>query len=396
MSVISNRAAAVAWKPLVVCPQAAMAQRVLAVLRELELDPVATLGEYPRMGTIAAIAQQSSCDICFLDVATNPEHAQLLISDLSPEVPVVALHTRTEADLILRCLRRGACEFLTDPTADALRNLFARLGRVRTLAPEASGGVVYTVIPGKAGSGASTVAAHLAIYLGAIGATVLLVDGDSLYGSVAFLLKLKAEYHLGDLLRDWKRMDNDLWARLTVRSCGIDVLAAPANPATRIEVTPQAAGEVCAFWRERYQVVVLDMADARAAAETGFVGLADEVLLVTANELGSLQATRRAVEYLDQTMTDHARLRLILNRSTPSRGLQPEDVRNALGVEPYAILDDDWAALQMALLEGRPAPMSSRFSSGVESLCRKLRDPGAPGKSRKKSGSWLSLLRHRK
>ena len=128
------------------------------------------------------------------------------------------------------------------------------------------------MIPGKAGSGASTVAAHLAIYLGAIGATVLLVDGDSLYGSVAFLLKLKAEYHLGDVLRDWKRMDNDLWAGLTIRSCGIDVLAAPANPATRIEVTPQAAGELCAFWRERYQAVVLDLADARAAVEIGVRG----------------------------------------------------------------------------------------------------------------------------
>ena len=396
MSVIPSRAAAVAWKPLVVCPQAAMAQRVLAVLRELELDPVATLGEYPRMGSLAAIAQRSACDICFLDVASNPEHAQLLISELSPHVPVVALDTRTEANLILRCLRRGACEFLTDPTAEALRDLFARLGRARTLEPEPSSGAVYTVIPGKAGSGASTVAAHLAIYLGAIGATVLLVDGDSLYGSVAFLLKLKAEYHLGDVLRDWQRMDNDLWARLTIRSCGIDVLAAPANPATRIEMAPQAAGELCAFWRERYQVVVLDMADARTASETGFVGLADEVLLVSANELGSLQATRRAVEYLDQTMTDRGRLRLVLNRSTPSRGLQPEDVRNALGVEPYAVLDDDWAALQAALLEGRPAPMSSRFSTGVESLCRKLRNQGVPAGRQKKSGSWFSLLRHRK
>jgi pilus assembly protein CpaE len=396
MPVIPNRAATIAWKPLVVCPQPVMAQRVLAVLRELALDPVATLGEYPRMGAIAAIAQQSACDICFLDVASNPEHAQMLIAELSPDVPVVALHPRTDAELILRCLRRGACEFLTDPTAEALRNLFARLGRVRMPAPESAGGVVYTVIPGKAGSGASTVAAHLAIYLGAIGATVLLVDGDSLYGSVAFLLKLKAEYHLGDVLRDWKRMDHDLWSRLTIRSCGIDVLAAPANPATRIEVTPRAAGEICAFWRERYQVVVLDLADARAAVETGFAGLSDEVLLVTANELGSLQATRRAVEYLDQSTATHERLRLVLNRSTPSRGLKREDVRSALGVEPYAVLDDDWAALQMALLEGRPAPMSSRFSSGVEALCRQLHNHGAPGKDGKKSGSWLSLLRHRK
>jgi pilus assembly protein CpaE len=213
---------------------------------------------------------------------------------------------------------------------------------------------------------------------------------------VGFLLKLKVEYHLGDVLRDWNRMDNDLWGRLTIRSSGIDVLAAPSNPAARIEVTPQAAGELWAFWRERYQVVVLDLADVRSAAETGFAGLSDAVLLVSANELGSLQATRRAVDYLDQSMADRSRLRLILNRSTPSRGMQREDVRSALGLEPFAILEDDWATLQMALLEGRPAPESSRFSIGVAALCRQLRSRSAPVPARpeKKNGSWLSLLRH--
>jgi Flp pilus assembly CpaE family ATPase len=344
------------------------------------------------MGAIAAIARQNDCDICFLDVASNAEHAQLLISELSPAVPVVALHTRTDADLILRCLRRGACEFLNDPTADALRSLFARLARGRVPAFERADGAVYTVIPGKAGSGASTVAAHVAIHLGARGDRVLLVDGDSLYGSAAFLLKLKAEYHLGDVLRDWKRMDNDLWARLIIRTCGIDVLAAPANPATRIEVNPQASGELWAFWRDRYEVVVLDLPDARAAAESGFAGLSDAVLLVTANELGSLQCTRRAVEFLDQSMADRSRLRLILNRSTATRGLKREDVMSALGLEPYAVLDDDWATLQAALLEGLPAPAASRFSSGVEALCRQLRNRGVP--RQKKNGSWLSLLRH--
>jgi hypothetical protein len=76
--------------------------------------------------------------------------------------------------------------------------------------------------------------------------------------------------------------------------------------------------------------------------------------------------------------------------------LKPEDVHSALGVEPYALLDDDWATLQTALLEGRPAPLSSRFSSGVEALCRQLRNHAEPGANGRKNGSWLSLLRHRK
>src|SRR5579883_2008630 len=131
MSALLPQPAAIAWKPLVVCPQAAMSQRVVAVLRELSMETAAVLAEYPPLGQIATVVQRGGCDICFLDVASNPEHAQQLIAELSPGISVVALHNRAEADLILRCLRRGACEFLTDPTAEAVRNLFDRLARTR-------------------------------------------------------------------------------------------------------------------------------------------------------------------------------------------------------------------------------------------------------------------------
>jgi len=389
------RGASLTFKPLVVCPQPALGQRILSVLREFSLEVATPLMEYPRLGTIAAITQQAGCDICFLDVATNPEHAQQLIGELAPAVPVVALHNRADADLILRCLRRGACEFLTDPTPDALRNLFSRLWRARQPAAERLAGCVYVAVPGKGGSGASTVAAHLAIRMGFGGARVLLVDGDWLSGSVSFLLKVKSEFHLGDAIRDLSRMDDDLWQQLTVRTSGIDVLAAPASAATRIEVPPQTAAELCAFWRERYEGVILDLADARSAADTGLAALADCVLLVTANELGSLQATRRSAEYLAKLMGGRERLKLILNRYSSAGGLKREDILRALGLEPYATTADDWATMQTALLDGRPAPASSRFATSIDALYRQLRQPRGPAQecAAGKRGSWLMLHR---
>ena len=89
-------------------------------------------------------------------------------------------------------------------------------------------------------------------------------------GSIGFLLKLKSEYHLGDVLRDWKRMDEDLWSRLVAPFDGIDVLLAPEDPSARIAVEPPIAAELVAFWRKRYDAVVIDTPDARAAAESGF------------------------------------------------------------------------------------------------------------------------------
>ncbi|HEY1496571.1 MAG TPA: hypothetical protein VGF49_18585 [Candidatus Solibacter sp.] len=390
----STRARTIVWKPLIVCPQPDFHRRMLAALAVLSIDHSCALTQYPPAGAIAALAERNGCNICFLDAATDSELAQLLISELAPGVPVVALHPRNDADLILRCLRRGACEFVADPTSETLRSVFERLARTRSDAVRPAAGSIYCVVPGKPGCGASTLAAHLAIQLRGSGVEpVLLVDGDHLTASITFLLKLKPEFHLEDVLRDWSRMDDDLWARLTVPAFDVDVLAAPEDPTTRTQVSRQAAGELCTFWRERYAAVVLDMPDMRAAADCGFAALADVILLVTTNELSALQATGRALRYLDSAACDRARLRLILNRYTPVTGLKREDVKTALSLAPFATLCNDYEVIQTALLDGRPAPAGSRFGASVQALCRELAHKKQP--ERKHSFSLGSLLRRK-
>src|SRR5260370_2144889 len=128
----STRDGTIVWKRLIVCPQPDFQRRMLAALAVLSIAHSCTLTQYPPAGAIAALAERNACNICFLDAATDPELAQLLISELAPGVPVVALHPRNDADLILRCLRRGACEFVADPTSEALHSVFERLARTRS------------------------------------------------------------------------------------------------------------------------------------------------------------------------------------------------------------------------------------------------------------------------
>ena len=381
-----------AWKPLVVCPHTTLGTHLTTALHDLVPTRPAIVSEYPRMGSLAALSRDKGVNLCFIDVATNPEHAQVLIGEVAAMMPVVALLARNDADLILRCLRRGACEFLSDPGLESLRGVLERLGRVRTPVAHRPAGTAWCVVPGKPGCGASTVAVHLAIQAKAAGGKVLLVDTDPLAASAAFLLKLKPEFHLGDLLRDWKRMDEDLWNRLILSAAGIDVLAAPEDPALRFDYGRFTA-EIVAFWRERYQTVVLDLADVRAAADSGLAAQCDTILLVTTNELAALQTTRRALQCLDQVVPDRGRLRLLLNRYTPASGLKREDVQKALAVEPFATLCNDYDSIQSALLEGRPAPAGSRFAASIEALCRQLQDKPA---SAHKRSSWLGSILTRK
>ncbi len=380
------------WKPLLVCPDRELARAIRAVLVELGVSEAAVAGEYPPRGEIAGLGSRQGCNICFIDVLSDQDRALELISEAAGAMPVVALNPQKDADLILRCLRRGAGEFLSAPTTETVRGIFERLSKTPASQPAAKSTLAYCVVPGKPGCGASTVAVHLALQMRASG-KVLLVDTDPIGGSIGFMLKLKSEFHLGDVVRDWKRMDEDLWARLTAPFGGMDVVLAPEMPVARFDIGRALSGELMKFWKERYSAVVLDLPDLRLAAESGFLHHADQILLVTTNELGALHGTRRALEFLEQTVADRGRLHLIVNRYTPATGLNRDDLKTALQLEPYAMLSNDYETVQDALLDGKPAPADSRFRASILALARQLE--GKPAAA-KKCTSWRELLHLRK
>jgi pilus assembly protein CpaE len=377
------------WKPLIVCPHAGLSSRIRLALSELGAAGTCHVSEYPRMGALAAMAAQQSANVCFLDVATNTEHAMLLIAEAAPVAPVVALHPRNDADLILRCLRRGASEFLSDPTAEQVAAALEHLGRARTPAEPRANALVVGVVPAKGGSGASTLAAWLAIEMKRAGRPrVLLVDADAVGGSIAFLLKLKPGCHLGDAVRDRGRLDTDLWSHMTLHSHGIDVAPAPENPAAPVEWSRQAAVELLGFWRERYDAVVIDTAGAGAAG-VELVQLADQALLVATGQVAALYAARRSFEWLQQNGVDPVRVRLVVNRHSRAAGLERAEVASALKLEVYALLPEDTGAVEEAVLAGRPVAAGSRLGRAIQELAAKL--AGKPAAAAKKR-SLLAMV----
>jgi len=362
------------WKAMIVSPSAETGRRLQAALAEAGVREPAVLSEYaPRAGLGAIVARQG-CNLCFIDLA-DEEPALAAVAEASGAARVVGLDPRQQADVMLRALRRGAVDFLSDPAPDQVRGVLARLEQQHTAAPAARQPKVYCVTPGKPGCGASTVAVHLAAEERGAGRAVLLVDTDPLTGGAAFLLKLRAERHFDDVLRDWKRMDEELWRRLVVSWRGVDVALAPEDPDSRCAMPAGAAAEMAAFWRERYDVTIVDTPDVRTAVDSGFAASADAVLVVTTNELSPLHATRRAIELLERSSA-RSRVRLLLNRYDRSTGLGMGEVRTALGTEAVATLPNDYDSLQNAVLDGRPADQGSRFGKGIRGLSRAL--AGAP------------------
>jgi Flp pilus assembly CpaE family ATPase len=85
---------------------------------------------------------------------------------------------------------------------------------------------------------------------------------------------------------------------------------------------------------------------------------------------------------------ERSRVKLLVNRYTPSIALKREDVEKALEVPVHSVLANDYASIQTALLDGKPAPRTSSFGRSISQLAARLAD-GAAGPASKADRRWF-------
>lgn len=383
-------------KALLICPDRAKATELARLLAPWSLELISYAG-YPSTATLIALLQTPALGLCLLDVDSDAEAASKLLAEITqraPGLPTVAVMSANNPDLILRCLRQGASDFLLRPfTADQLETVWERVARRRAeQAPAANLGRLIWVAPGKGSSGATSVAANLAFQFQRAGRQkVLLADLDPLTGTVAFLLKLKSTYSFLDALAHCDRLDADLWKVLVNPLHGVDVLLSPEEPmGTGEDWDPSP---LLAFCRRHYEVAVLDVGSVFGEWNLALANLADDLLLVTTNELPALHATQRALEYLEENHLARSRLRVLVNRYLPERGLAADAIPTALETPVFHTLPNDYEVLQKAVMDGKPVSPGSRFGKAIVELAQRLNGRQEPAE---RSGSLLgSLFRKR-
>ncbi|HXN47521.1 MAG TPA: hypothetical protein VN893_12820 [Bryobacteraceae bacterium] len=352
------------------------AELARALEGELPAARLATVDHYPDRAEAPRLAEQ--IEFCLLDVVSDVTAATGLLTSLgavAPGVPVISLLRANDPDLILRCLRGGADDFLIEPfTADQLRAVLKKLARLRTgpPAPAEDGGKVICIMPGKGACGATTLACNLAFALRRLsGGKVLLADLDGLTGTVAFVLKLRSSYSFVDAVTHSGVLDKDVWRVLATPCRGIDVLLSPESPVDCYSEPLDPAALVRSSG-ERYDFVVIDSGGAHGDWNLALARLADDLLLLTTNELPALHATQRALAHLEGRGVSRSKPRLVLNRYLARIGLPEDAVGQALGARVFATLPSDYEGLQRALMEGQAAAPATAFGQAVGSLARAL------------------------
>jgi pilus assembly protein CpaE len=294
-----------------------------------------------------------------------------------------------DADRMLRCVRSGIHEFLSEPWESS--SVWSTLETLAMRLQNGSNrhGLVYVVLPSKPNLGSSTVATGLALRTQPESSpSVLLAELDPLYGSLSVQLRRKGAPTFLDAFSNWERLDSDLWSQLVVPFAGVDVLFAPEGLSI-YDFTAPAALEFTHFLRQRYAFSFLDCPGLLTDWYTQLAVAADSVLLVTSNEWLAVPTAQRCLQRLEAAGCDKEKIKLVINRYRPETGFEECALAEALRRPIFHILPNDPEAAQQAIIDGKAVHPRSRLGKGLDELGAKLSGKPDHPKARR---SWSTFL----
>ena len=383
------------WKALFICPNQKIIRELAPLLRHhLPAFSGHDLNAYPARYQLAELVAAEAPNLCLLEISEPHNTSLALIPELlhlDAKLPIIVVLANNDPELVLRSLRQGASDFLIPPfTSEQVEAALQKIARLQPAAP-ANVGKVYCVMPAKGGCGASTIATNLAYKLKRGEERVLLADLDPLAGTVSFLLKIKSNFSFLDALARSHDIDADLWRAVVTSRQGVDVLLSPEVMTEGMSELKDASS-IVEYARAIYDVVVLDSGGVYGEWNLSQAKLADEILLVTTNELTALQAVQRSLSYIEANNIPRYKLRLIVNRYDRHTGLSKDVIGTALHTDIFQIMPSDYEAIQKALMEGKPLGHATSFGKSVLSLVDRLAGAADPPKKSSSLSGLLSLF----
>jgi pilus assembly protein CpaE len=313
-------------------------------------------------------------DVIIIDLDSSPRYALELVEHIcaAGATTVMVYSSSVDPELLMRCMRAGAREFLTVPFAqstlgDALIRAAAR--RPATRPAKQALGKLLVFLGAKGGSGVTTLACNFAVALAQnTGHKTLLIDLDLPLGDAALNLGIVAEYSTINALQASSRLDARFLATLLVKhSSGLSVLAAPGK-FPQFQASTEAIDKLLEIAREEFDNVVVDVGSRLDLTDTALYKQATTVYLVTQTGIPELRNSNRLI---NQFFTNGGpNLEIVINRYE-SRSLKVAEshITKALTRPAQWKIPNDYAAMQRMQLNATPIALTD---SPVSRLIRQM------------------------
>ena len=286
----------------------------------------------------------------------------------APELALIALGGHPSDLLARRFAALGvsvlSSAFSPQQFIGALKNGIHQ-GRKNTFGP------LFAFLPGKAGSGATTVALNLATAV-AIGAQkkVFVLEADLHSGVMSTLIDAAPRIPLIDALQNAANIDYSLWLKYVITAHSTDFLLAD-----RVKKTPLPSWmhyhQLLRFASSRYDAVFVDLPEVVNEATDEIVQYAQYIFVVCTPELASLKLGEQRLQELKAHGAPPEKVRVILNRWHRS-DMRPEEVAQFLGCPIPVVIRNDYRTIAKAIGASRPVALDTELGRSYVDFGRKL------------------------
>ncbi|MGD0680553.1 MAG: AAA family ATPase [Terracidiphilus sp.] len=332
-------------------------------------------------------------DVIIIDLDSHPEYALELVESICANgtATVMVYSMKADSELLVRCMRAGAREFLTLPfaqstMAEALVRASAR--RPATRLPKKTGGRLLVFLGAKGGDGVTTLACNFAVALAQeSGQNTLLIDLDLPLGDAALNLGVVAEYSTINALQNSNRLDSSFLSRLLVKhGSGVSVLAAPGK-FPQYEAPNDSIDRLISVARQDFDNVVIDMGSRLDLMGTSLFKDGSTVYLVIQAGIAGLRNSNRLIsQYFS---AEEPKLEIVLNRFEPrTMGVSEDQITKALTRPAQWKIPNDYNAVRRMQTTAIPlaledSPISRLIRQMARTAC------GLPAIQEKKGGFSL-------
>ena len=342
---------------------------------------------YPQLDDVPQFLQPNY-DVVIVDMDSDPERALDLVECICGQssTTVMVHSARSDSELLVRCMRAGAREFLTQPIAlstmtDALVRASAR--RQATNPVKKTRGRVLVFLGAKGGTGVTTLACNFAVSLAQESKqNTLFIDLDLPLGDAALNLGISSEYSTFNALQNHGRLDANLLSKLLVKhSSGLSVLGAPGKFAAQ-QTAHEALEKLLAVARLEYEYIVVDAGTRLDLTGTTLFDRSSTVYLVTQVSIPELRNANRLITEFFKN--DGPKLEIVLNRHMPrSMGMDEEHVTKALTRPATWKIPNDYATAKRTQNTATPLSLEdSPISRVIKQMARAI--SGLPETKEKK------------
>lgn len=290
-------------------------------------------------------------DVIIIDLDSDQEYALELIESIcaSGSTTLMVYSAKADSELLVRCMRAGAREFLTLPfshstMAEALVRAAARRPAARP--PKKSNGKLLVFMGAKGGTGVTTLSCNYAVALAQESTqSTLFIDLDLPLGDAALNLGITAEYSTVNALQDFSRLDSSFLSKLIVKhSSGVFVLAAPGKfPLVRS--SDEAIDKLITVARQDFDNVVVDIGSRLDLTSTSLFKEAFTIYLVTQANIPGLRNSNRLISHFFPA--GGPKLEIVINRyEARSLGISDEQITKALTRPAQWKIPNDYGAVR--------------------------------------------------